>query len=370
LKRLIIPAGAARLLQPLAKAAAAKDLPLYAVGGCVRDWLLGLSCKDLDLVTEGDPHLIAPAVARLLGGKPEAFGAFGTLRVAGGGFRIDLATSRKERYSQPAALPEVSPAPLEKDLLRRDFTVNTMALRLSAGKSWGELIDPCGGLKDLRAKKIRVLHPRSFEDDPTRVFRAARYLCRYRLKPVAGLAAAARRSLGQGHAGRLSRHRLTQELIRILEEKDPAKPLAVLKHWGYLGLIHPRLKTPRKFPRGWRRGLAAMALAMGKDGAEFIRSLPIGHEDSLEILTAVKTAAGRASPRGVLPKLSREALREAFPSLAPAALKPLFISGADLAEAGVQQGKAYGLLLDKAARAQWAGRIKTRKQALLWLSRH
>lgn len=112
-----------------------------------------------------------------------------------------------------------------------------------------------------------------------------------------------------------------------------------------------------------------MAIAMRKDGETFIRSLPVDHETSAQILAALKIAAGRASPRGVLPQLTREALREAFPSLAPTALKPLLIGGSDLAKAGVKPGKAYGLILDKAARAQWAGRLKTRTQALAWLRR-
>jgi tRNA nucleotidyltransferase (CCA-adding enzyme) len=137
-----IPAQALTLLRPLARAARREGLPLYAVGGCVRDWLLGRAdVKDLDLVTEGDPAGLARLCARSLGGRAEAFGAFKTLRVMGKDWRVDLAASRQEVYPEPACLPKVKPAPLARDLFRRDFTINAMAVRLRP-EGAGELVDP------------------------------------------------------------------------------------------------------------------------------------------------------------------------------------------------------------------------------------
>ena len=363
-----IPVDCLRWLRPLARAAKTRGLALFAVGGCVRDWRLKRPCRDLDLVTEGDPKPLAAVAGKLLGVRPESFGQFGTLRVAGFGFRIDLAASRKERYDQPASLPQVSPAPLRLDLFRRDFTVNSMAVRLTGG-SVGEIIDPCGGMADLKARVLRVHHAQSFSDDPTRVFRAARYQTRYRLSPAPGVIAAVRAALKAGHPDRLSRHRIAQELIRILEEPDPGKPLALLKQWGYLALIHPRLRWPRKFPSDWREALAGMALKMGTDGEELLRGLPIARDVSSWIFIALRTAVSGASPRGVLPAAAKSSLRRAFPKLPKGALDPVFLKGVDLSRAGVPPGKSYGRIIDEAARRQWTGKDRSRSSALGWLKK-
>jgi tRNA nucleotidyltransferase/poly(A) polymerase len=140
----------------------------YLVGGAVRDLLLGAEHPDLDLAVEGD----AVELARRLGAEPVAHERFSTATVDLDGVRVDLARTRAETYPHPGALPEVEPAPLERDLARRDFTVNAMALPLDGR---GQLVDPHGGRVDLRAGLLRVLHPGSFADDPTRALRAARY---------------------------------------------------------------------------------------------------------------------------------------------------------------------------------------------------
>src|SRR5579884_1495548 len=135
---------------------------VYLVGGAVRDLLLGGHPTDLDLVVEGDPAPVAAA----LGGRSVVHDRFGTSTVATGGFSYDIARSRRETYAHPGALPDVSPAPLAEDLLRRDFRVNAIALAL-AGAAPGELNAAPHALEDLRARRLRVLHDQSFIDDPT-----------------------------------------------------------------------------------------------------------------------------------------------------------------------------------------------------------
>src|SRR3990172_3454597 len=164
------------LLAHVRRIAEAGRLPVYLVGGFVRDLLLGLTPDDFDFVVEGDAPALARAVARELGGEVMAHAPFGTATWFGlEGLAIDFAAARTETYPQPAALPVVTPgASIAADLQRRDFTINAMALRVD-GAHFGELLDPHGGQSDLAARVVRVLHPGSFVDDPTRLFRAARY---------------------------------------------------------------------------------------------------------------------------------------------------------------------------------------------------
>ena len=169
------------LLKEVAGVAATRHLPLYLVGGFVRDLLLGMPATDFDLVVEGDAIPLARALAVKYGGRVTAHVRFGTaqwFRPGSGHHALDFISTRSEIYKHPAALPTVSPGVLIDDLRRRDFTINTLALRLD-GKHWGELCDELRGLDDLNLGLVRVLHPGSFMDDPTRIFRAVRYEQRY-----------------------------------------------------------------------------------------------------------------------------------------------------------------------------------------------
>jgi tRNA nucleotidyltransferase (CCA-adding enzyme) len=198
--------------------AAAAGLPgVHLVGGAVRDLLLGSTPRELDVVVDGDP---APLLARLSAGAPgpaTVHPRFATATVTVPAGRIDVARSRRERYPIPGGLPEVEPAPLTDDLLRRDFTVNAIAVSLDAG----ELRAAPGALGDLDARRLRVLHDRSFVEDPTRLLRLARYRARlgFLVEPhTAGLAAAA--SL-DGVSGA----RVGAELRLALLEPDPLAAL-------------------------------------------------------------------------------------------------------------------------------------------------
>src|SRR3954447_10430159 len=165
--------GADRLLPALEGLA-----PAWLVGGAVRDLLLGAASVDLDVAIEGDAREVARELAARLGGEAVEHERFGTATVRADALTVDLASPRRESYAHPGALPEVEPAPLDEDLARRDFTVNAMAAALDSERL-GELRDPHGGRGDLEAGVIRVLHPKSFIDDPTRLLRAVRYEARF-----------------------------------------------------------------------------------------------------------------------------------------------------------------------------------------------
>jgi tRNA nucleotidyltransferase (CCA-adding enzyme) len=203
----------------------AGETPIYLVGGAVRDLLLGRERTDLDIAVEGD----AAVVGRRLGGEIRTHERFATATVHLDGAELDLATARSETYPRPGALPEVRPALLSDDLARRDFTVNAMALPL-AGEP--ELIDPHGGLGDLEDAALRILHERSFVDDPTRALRAARYAARYGF----ALEAQTEALLRQADLDTVSEDRIQAELRKLAREPRARRGFELLDEWGLMSL--------------------------------------------------------------------------------------------------------------------------------------
>jgi len=155
------------------------NLSAYIVGGLVRDLLLGFKNFDLDIVVERDGIRFAEKFAAILKARLIRHRRFGTATViCRCGLKVDIATARREYYPQAGGLPVVSPGTLEDDLLRRDFTINAMAISINRA-DFGRIIDLFDGRSDLRDKKIRILHDLSFIDDPTRILRAIRFEKRY-----------------------------------------------------------------------------------------------------------------------------------------------------------------------------------------------
>lgn len=216
-------------------------IPVHLVGGLVRDLLLGRENRDLDLVVEGDGLGFAALLAEELGGRVRTHPAFLTAVVVDpDGFHIDIATARSEFYRAPAALPEVQTSALRQDLFRRDFTINTLAIRL--GGDTPELIDYFGGRQDLKEKTLRVLHSLSFIDDPTRVLRAVRLELRLGFHLSAETLRLVEVALGEGIFEQLSGSRLRDELTLLLDE--PALALRGIERLAELDLLrvlHPHL---------------------------------------------------------------------------------------------------------------------------------
>jgi tRNA nucleotidyltransferase (CCA-adding enzyme) len=190
---------------------------------------------DLDIVVIGDGLAFAREAARALHASLTAHEQFGTATLALPGgraapLRLDVATARKERYTAPAAYPKVTPGTLREDLFRRDFTINAMAMGIGP-KAFGRLVDPFGGARDVRAKRLRVLHKDSFLDDPSRILRAVRFVERFGLTLEPVTARALRRAVEEGLLARLNRGRLRKELERITQEPDPMACLERLGRW-------------------------------------------------------------------------------------------------------------------------------------------
>jgi tRNA nucleotidyltransferase (CCA-adding enzyme) len=228
------------ILQHMASLAAQLSMPLYMVGGPVRDCMLRRTITDLDLTTEGDAAALARTVTHNLGGTWKRFNRFGTakLHLPGRASPIDLATTRTETYAQPGALPDVARGDLQSDLVRRDFTINAMAIRLDS-EYQGELIDLHGGERDLQAGVLRVLHARSFTDDPTRLFRGARFEQRFGFTLAADTRPLIESALPVIH--QVSGDRLRHELELIFCEEQPANALARLDEWGVLRYLDPEI---------------------------------------------------------------------------------------------------------------------------------
>lgn len=241
----LIAAQSALMLE-IAALGAESGVGLYIVGGFVRDLLLGGAGREVDLVVEGDAIRFTQTVALRLGGRVTAHRRFGTakwrlprdLAAACGWTVLDFVMARSESYARPAALPVVMRAAIRDDLLRRDFTINTLAICLDAERA-GVMLDFCGGAADLQQRLINVLHPRSFEDDPTRMLRAVRFA--ERLGCELGPGTLRLFEPACAHMAALSGDRLRHELQLVLEEAHPASVLARLDASGLLAAIHPAL---------------------------------------------------------------------------------------------------------------------------------
>ncbi len=245
------------LLHLLAYQAALLRMPLYLVGGVVRDILLGRAVKDFDLVVEGNSAEFAEYIVRKFGGKTLIHSKFMTAtwvvnestfkRLNFPSFRsswhlsFDLVSARYEIYSQPGALPTVKRSTIDDDLRRRDFTINAIAIRLD-GDHFGELFDPLDGQKDLENKLIRVLHDKSFVDDPTRIFRAVRYAVRYGFEIDPGTLKLINDET-QGVLSQLSGERIRHEFDLIFEEENANTVLERLQDLNVIRAIDSVLQN-------------------------------------------------------------------------------------------------------------------------------
>jgi tRNA nucleotidyltransferase (CCA-adding enzyme) len=249
-----LPARSYVVLEAAGRLADEMGVQAFVVGGIVRDLLLGVGTFDLDLVVEGDGIAFARAFVRDTGGQVTAHDRFGTATVIlEEGLKVDLATARQESYAQPAALPLVVPASIRDDLLRRDFTINALAIRLNA-RRFGEMVDVCNGRSDIVAQRIVVLHDRSFLDDPTRIFRAIRFEQRLGFRMDRPTLALLHDAIATGTVGRLSGHRLSEELERMLSGRHSRRAIARMGELGVLRAIHPELAWSPKL-EGMLKGI-------------------------------------------------------------------------------------------------------------------
>lgn len=381
------------LLRRLGEAAADEGVELWLVGGPVRDALLGRPVLDLDLTSEAPAAELGPRLAERLGGTCGALSQFGTVKLRLRGRTIDLATARSETYPYPAALPVIvaGGADMTADLARRDFGINAMAASLHP-RRFAKLLDTQGGVADLQAGRVRVLHPASFRDDPTRTFRAARYVSRlgFRLEP------ATRRRLRRDlpYVEALSAARVRREIERLLTEQDAARAVLTSVRLGVLPAVEPGVAAPEAtaaLRRASARGLRGLALLgaltypLPAERADAFRERIGANKRQAQVMRAVVRlresehalgASRRPSETAaIIGPAPREALAGASAAAASAAARRSLarlldasrrrqpLNGHDLLALGVPPGPAVGAMLVALRKAVMDGAVRSRTEA-------
>ena len=411
-----LPPETLPLLEAVLGAAEARGARVYLVGGPVRDLLLERETRDVDLTVElAGVESAAAEIARLA--APEEVrvvehGRFGTVRLESPDAVIDLASMRRERYERPGALPVVEPGTLEEDLRRRDFSVNALALPL-CGRGAAEAVAPIDlehGLDDLRDRKLRVLHRRSFHDDPTRALRAARLAGRLGFSLVRGSRSALRDALRDGAFGAVSGDRLRREIEKCFADAalglDVVAALRRLDDWCVLSAVEPGLELPRAAvaplrrlgrmiaEAPWRRGrmrpwvaglslwLAPLAPALRRralrrfsvrgETARRIVAFPRSRDQKLRGLAR---ARGRGAVDALLAGIDEDELHALYASAEPATRRRIVrwaaedrvrrvpVSGDDLLALGLS-GPAVGGALARIRAAYLDGEVANREEAV------
>ncbi len=416
----ILGGASARLINEIAQRAQTRDLTLFLVGGVIRDLLLKRRNLDLDFVLESDAIAFAAALAADYGGALQSHKPFGTatwtldttvaarlsLSFADIPHRLDFARARSESYAHPTALPTVSPSDIEHDLWRRDFSLNALALQLSPAPAAGRLLDVCGGLGDLERKLVRVLHDRSFIDDPTRILRAMRFAQRYGFEIEPMTAELIKGALPM--LGRITGARVRNELELILCEPKAAEVLSYLQELGALKNIHTAFRVsskleqrlnipPEAMPRWankaaddlalpWNLLLAdvgphaALAICQRLDMRQGVTRSVVATAKLVAKVSALGDAGARPSEiTRLLDGKPEVSLLAAWITLSPAAQKNIddyakrwrhqrpSISGEDLKRMGLPPGPRYKVLLD-ALRSAWIdGDISTLEEESAYL---
>jgi tRNA nucleotidyltransferase (CCA-adding enzyme) len=370
--------------------------PAYLVGGAVRDLLRGADAVDVDIAVEGDARSVARALAERLTAEIREHERFGTATVRAGDLGFDLATTRTEVYDEPGALPRVAAASLDEDLARRDFAINAMAVGLT-GDDLGHLYDPCGGLSDLNDGVVRVLHDRSFLDDPTRLLRAVRYEVRLGFRMDSATESLARAAVVDGALRTVSGARVRDELLDLLGESQAPAGVRRMHELGLDLALHPALDSDPDLVAsaslgaaaiGADRALAALAALCAAAPAELDLwladlHLPAAQRDSVARAARVGPRLARElrarehQPSQLRSLLGREPLLSLALAMAMGApSEPILtwvtelrsvrleISGDDLLAAGVPEGPAVGRALDETLSRKLDGLVSGRDEEL------
>jgi len=422
-----LPNESLDIVERLVTAAAARDTRLYLVGGPVRDFLLGREIRDVDLIFQ-PPAAPAGAVGEANADwvrkaisaehRVVEHSRFGTLRIEGEDCTVDLARVRRESYERPGALPSVESGDLDDDLARRDFSVNALAIQLSplalhspgrGGERWS-VLDPQGGLADLADRKLRVLHPQSFHDDPTRALRAARLAPRLGFSLGRAARTALRSALRDGAFGAVSGDRLKREIQKCFSDAEhglnPAAALRLLGDWHVLTALEPGLALPREAvsplrrlgraiaeppwrparARHWVSGLALWLapqpsglarrtlrrFSLRGDAANRIAAFPRLCAQRLDALAKVR---GRGAVDALLRGIDEDELWALHASAPPAVRRRILrwaaedrsrrlpLSGSDVEEMGLS-GPAVGRVLARVRSAFLDGEVANREEAL------
>lgn len=350
----------------------------YLVGGWVRDALLGARTCDIDIAVENNEQRVARAVAKSVRGALTLHPKFMTASITTDHFRIDIARTRTETYATPGALPTVKPAAIWDDLQRRDFTMNALALGITPD-NLGELYDPCQGVNDIGRGLVRVIHDRSFEDDPTRVFRALRYKNRLGFRLERTTEKLLRRAINEGRIQRLTGARIRHELELICAESTATKTIADIARYRILPLSR---RVARELPHYGEHAWIMLAAQPGMPDLCLSRS-ERRLADAIRTLPAVRARLRRSRsasavyrvlkdlPEPLLPALSHldPAMERAVHTFRELRCRRPLITGRDLLRLGYRPGPRFRRLLEIAFQRQLDGHIRRKRDLLEGLRR-
>jgi tRNA nucleotidyltransferase (CCA-adding enzyme) len=354
---------------------------VYLVGGILRNIVLGVSLQDndLDFVVETHAEQVVKYMHNVLGGHLTEHSSFGTFTLKTSDFIIDITTARKESYAYPGALPTVSFSHIYDDLARRDFSINAMALRLQPL----ELLDPHFGLNDVKAKTLRILHPQSFQDDPTRMIRGARLAGRFDLDWEAQTKMKIAEALASEAVGNISNERMKHELGLCLSETKVLPVLQalepVLRDYFALSFIPEVIQTLDTFQQHQaipsESYLLAILLPL-KEPEDFIERFhyPLRHKESLKRirdgLTSLSSdlfARLSQAEKWVLRAINQD-LNQHIQTLEQVFSRRR-LTGQDVLDLGLLSGPTVGQVLAEVSRARDSGQVSGYEQELE-LARH
>ena len=348
----------------------------YLVGGYVRDTTLGIKPIDIDIVVEGNAIKAAKALNLKLKGKLCIYKEFGTASIITKAERIDLASARVEKYPSPAKLPHVYPSTIIEDLNRRDFTINAMAMSISK-EDFGEIFDPFNGLEDIKKGLIRVLHKNSFNDDPTRIFRALRYKNRFGFKIEKKTKILMKEAIDKKMIKQLTGQRILNEIRLIFTEK---KYQETIKDLSDLIIFKIKKKDLELLPL---LGPNRIYLYLSKlDTNEFPlkteeRKIMQDLNKAGSIISRLEKTSKNSIIYDILYPISDQVIN-IIPLIRPELKKKIniysrlkkikpFIKGNDLKNLKIKQGRKFKILLKKMLDLQLDKKINSRKDALQYL---
>ncbi|MFH2013043.1 MAG: CBS domain-containing protein [Pseudomonadota bacterium] len=400
------------VLQNIGKKAEDLHYNAYLVGGIVRDIMLRHETLDIDIVVEGDGIELAKQFAKDYTCKLTSHEKFGTATlIFPGNFRIDIATARLEYYKSPAALPTVELSSIKLDLYRRDFTMNTLAIRLNP-TDFGELIDFFGGQKDIKEKAIRVIHNLSFVEDPTRIFRAIRFEQRFGFQIGKHTSNLINNVVKMNFLDQLDGYRFFSELKLIFQEEEPMLVIKRLAEFDILRFIHPKINfnesmknhlqnskeiiswfdllyLEEKYEK-WQIYFFGLLDSLNKQEIlKLCQRLSITEKNTQKIILAIeqsntvlkklaqKNTAERSKIYNLLRPMSIEALLFAMAKTDKNYIKKaislyftqlkrtnILLTGEDIKGLGITPGKIYKRIMDDLLEAKLDGIVKTKEEEI------
>jgi len=360
----------------------------FLVGGPVRDLILKRDVVDIDFLCEKDAIKSAEAVNKEIGGVIKKYPEFGTVSIKTDNIIIDFATARKEVYKTPGSLPSVSSADIIEDLQRRDFTINAAAMDVSP-ENLGYLIDPFNGIRDIHQGIIKILHPKSFREDPTRILRALRFASRFGFKIDRNTEKLLRENVWRLKDS-ISAERRRKEVISLLKEGE--NTVLNLEKYGVLPVL--MFNMPEKEHLNY---LESIRVENKQKNLWFSFFLLLTESEKIEILSKFYNLRKKENQQiNILNNLDEnwwnnereiihtflrsdtlslyylQARYEPARSIIARYLKfgkvRIYLTGKKLKQMGFQEGEVIGEIKNALIEKHWMGEIETEQEEIEYVS--